>query len=276
MVKSKKYLRTITTIPDNLWNEIKNILPDEKPENTIGRPIVPYRKVFDGIVFVLRTGCQWKMLPQEYGSGSTCHRRYQEWRESGLFDKLWTRLLKLYDFKIGIKWDWQSLDSIPIKSPLGGAMTDGHNPTDRSKLGSKRHILTDKEGITLSTFITSANTHDVTVAINTIDNIVVKRPSSKKHKQKKENVCLDKAYHSKEVEQEILKRGYIPHIRHRREEKIFRKKHPAARRWVVERTNSWHNRFRKLFTRYEKKDENYFGLVELANSLIIYRRLILG
>ena len=161
------------------------------------------------------------MLPQEYGSGSTCHRRYQEWRESGLFDKLWTRLLKLYDFKIGIKWDWQSLDSISIKSPLGGAMTDGHNPTDRSKLGSKRHILTDKEGIPLSTFITSANTHDVTVAINTIDNIVVKRPSSKRHKQKKENLCLDKAYHSKEVEQEIIKRGYIAHIRHRREKKII-------------------------------------------------------
>jgi putative transposase len=141
--------------------------------------------------------------------------------------------------------------------------------------GSKRHILTDKNGIPLSTFITSANTHDVTVATNTIDNIVIKRPppSKSKHKQ---NLCLDKAYHSKEVEQEIIKRGYTPHIRHRREEiKLLQKKHPA-RRWVVERTNSWHNRFRKLFTRYEKKDENYSGLVELANSIIIYRRLILG
>ena len=155
----------------------------------------------------------------------------------------------------------------------------GHNPTDRGKLGSKRHILTDKEGIPLSTFITSANTHDVTVATNTIDNVVIKRPSSKspRHSKQKQNLCLDKAYHSNEVEQEIIKRGYIPHIRHRREEeKLFcRKKHPA-RRWVVERTNSWHNRFRKLFTRYEKKDENYLGLVELANSLIVYRRLILG
>jgi putative transposase len=158
----------------------------------------------------------------------------------------------------------------------------GHNPTDRSKLGTKRHILTDKEGIPLSTFITSANTHDITVATNTVDNIVIKRPSTsykskyKQKKKKKQNLCLDKAYHSKEVEQEIIKRGYIPHIRHRREEeKLFHRKHPA-RRWVVERTNSWHNRFRKLFTRYEKKDENYFGLVELANSLIVYRKLILG
>jgi hypothetical protein len=87
---------------------------------------------------------------------------------------------------------------------------------------------------------------------------------------------LIKAYHSKEVEQEMIKRGYIPHIRHRREEKkLLHKKHPAMR-WVVQRTNSWHNRFRKLFTKYEKKDENYLGLVELANSLIVFRRLILG
>ncbi|HEX5186051.1 MAG TPA: hypothetical protein VFV86_04095 [Nitrososphaeraceae archaeon] len=70
----------------------------------------------------------------------------------------------------------------------------------------------------------------------------------------------------KEVEQEIIKRGYIPHIRHRREEIIFcRKKHSANKKMGRrERTNSWHNRFRKLFTRYEKKDENYLGLVELG------------
>ena len=88
----------------------------------------------------------------------------------------------------------------------------GHNPTDRSKLGTKRHILTDKDGIPLSAVITSANTHDVTVAIDTVDSIVIKRPSSKPKHNQKQNLCLDKAYHSKDVEQEIIKRGYIPHI----------------------------------------------------------------
>ena len=66
----------------------------------------------------------------------------------------------------------------------------GHNPTDRSKLGTKRHILTDKDGIPLSTVITSANTHDVTVAIDTVDSMVIKRPSSKsitKYRNKKRN-----------------------------------------------------------------------------------------
>jgi transposase len=159
----------------------------------------------------------------------------------------------------------------------------GHNPTDRSKLGTKRHILTDKDGIPLSAVITSANTHDITVAIDTVDSIVIKRPSSSSststtnRNKKKQNLCLDKAYHSKEVEQEIIKREYIPHIRHRREEEMkFNKRCHTTRRLVVERTNSWHNRFRKLFTRYEKKDENYLGLVQLANSIIVYRRLILG
>jgi transposase len=156
----------------------------------------------------------------------------------------------------------------------------GHNPTDRSKLGTKRHILTDKEGIPLSTVITSANTHDVNVAIDTVDSIVIKRQSSSlsttTNRNKKQNICLDKAYHSQEIEQEIFKRGYIPHIRHRREEEKKHNNRCPARRWVVERTNSWHNRFRKLFTRYEKKEENYLGLVQLANSLIVYRRLILG
>jgi hypothetical protein len=55
MLKSKKYVRTITRIPDDLWSEITNTLPEEKPDNTMGHPLVPYRKVFDGILFVLRT-----------------------------------------------------------------------------------------------------------------------------------------------------------------------------------------------------------------------------
>ena len=111
---------TITKIPDELWKKIRIILPKEKSSKTIGRPIVPFRKVLDGILYILRTGCQWKMLPSGYGSGSTCHRRFQEWIKLDIFKKIWITLLKIYDDKKGIKWTWQSLDSISIKSPLGG------------------------------------------------------------------------------------------------------------------------------------------------------------
>ena len=173
----------------------------------------------------------------------------------------------------------------------------GSNPTDRSKLGTKRHILTDKKGIPLSAVISSASTHDIKLVTNVVDNIVIRqgRPSSYKPKSGRrklqQHLCLDKAYNSEPEEQELLKRGYVLHIpqKRRKGEKegenvkvrvtiqhiLNRRKH-SAKRWVVERTNSWHNRFRKLFTRYEKKVENYLGLVQLSCCMIIYRKIILG
>jgi transposase len=112
----------IMTIPDGLWNVFKKILPKERPSKTVGRSVVPYRKVLDGILHVLRTeGCQWKMIPKEYGSGSICHRRFQEWNKLDVFKKTWARLLKVYDKEMGINRTWQSLDSISVKSPLWGA-----------------------------------------------------------------------------------------------------------------------------------------------------------
>src|SRR3954468_17614067 len=95
---------TITKISDKLWDMIDPILPREKPNNTVGRPVIPFRKVLDGIVYVLRSGCQWKMLlPSEYGSDSTCHRRFQQWVQIDIFKKIWIILLKEYDHKKGIK-----------------------------------------------------------------------------------------------------------------------------------------------------------------------------
>jgi transposase len=95
---NSKNKHAITRIPDDLWDEIISILPKEKPGNTVGRPIVPYRKVMDGIAYVLRTGCQWKMLPRVYGSGSTLHRRFQEWVQSNVFKRMWIRVLEEYDY----------------------------------------------------------------------------------------------------------------------------------------------------------------------------------
>jgi putative transposase len=152
----------------------------------------------------------------------------------------------------------------------------GPNPTDRGKLGTKRHVLTDGKGIPLAVVITAANTHDMKAAVNTLDNIVVKRSSSKINKER-QNLCLDKGYDFQEIENSVIKKGYLPHIRQRGEQTITNHfPHHRSRRWVVERTNSWHNRFRKLLVGYEKKLENYFALVCLGCCIVIYRRIILG
>jgi transposase len=218
--KNGSHYPVIMTIPDELWNVFKKILPKEKPLKTVGIPVVIYKKVLDGILYVLRTGCQWKMLPKEYGSGSTCHRRFQEWNSIDVFKKMWIRLLKIYDKEMGINWTWQSLDSISIKSPLGGAKT-GNNPTDRSKLGTKRHILTDKKGIPLSAVISPASTHDINLVTDVVDNAVIKRPKSSNSKSKSrrgikrrklQHLCLDKGYNFAQEEQELIKRDYVLHI----------------------------------------------------------------
>jgi putative transposase len=170
----------------------------------------------------------------------------------------------------------------------------GNNPTDRSKRGTKRHILTDKKGIPLSAIISSANTHDIKVVTDMVDNVIIRRSPSSKYRNGKgrirgqqHHLCLDKGYNFENKEQELIKRGYVLHIPIKKKKKgtnnekyvtqaILNVKKYSPKRWVVEQTNSWHNRFRKLFTRYEKKSENYLGLVQFSCCIIIYRKIILG
>jgi transposase len=75
-------------IPDELWQHIEPLLPKRRKSRKGGRPPLPYRQVFDGIFYVLRTGCQWKAVPPEFGSGSSLHRYFQRWVRRGLFRRL--------------------------------------------------------------------------------------------------------------------------------------------------------------------------------------------
>ena len=111
---------TIWRLPDALWAECQPLLPPVKPPGTPGRPAIPQRRVLDGILHVLRTGCQWKAVPQEFGSGSTCHRRFQQWVADGTWARLWRDQLQRYDQEWGIGWDWQAADSATVPSPPWG------------------------------------------------------------------------------------------------------------------------------------------------------------
>ena len=108
---------TIWRLPDALWAECQPLLPPVKPPGTPGRPAIPQRRVLDGILHVLRTGCQWKAVPQEFGSGSTCHRRFQQWVADGTWARLWRDQLQRYDQEWGSGWDWQAADSATVPSP---------------------------------------------------------------------------------------------------------------------------------------------------------------
>jgi putative transposase len=275
-VQKATTLGTIWHLPDAMWQAVRPLLGPEKVSGSVGRPAVPFRTVLDGILWVLRTGCQWKAVPKEFGSGSTLHRRFQQWAERGAFLRLWQMMLEKYDDVRGIAWDWQCLDGVMTKAPLGGDGT-GPNPTDRGKLGTKRNTLSDRRGAPLSVYVTGAQVHDKRAAAGTLDRIVVERPDSTCGV--KERICVDAGYDYRDIAWLFHRRGYEPHIRHRgeeaREAHRTTRRHPA-RRWVVERDHSWLNRFRRLLIRWEKKIWNYQALVHFACAITVYRLTVLG
>jgi putative transposase len=264
-------------IPGKLWKLLKKQLPKEPRKKGRGRPRVKSRDVMEGIWYVLWTGCQWKSIRKEWFnvSSSVLHERFQTWQEEGIFEKMFKTIVKYYARERKIGWKWQSVDSMMSPAPLGGAKT-GKNPTDRSKLGSKIHILVDERGAPLAVWLTGANEHDKWSADDLIVHIVIKRPNSEQH------FCGDKGYDFEDVREFVGLMNYTDHIKRRRkrgepEEEcpIPGEKTYPARRWVVERTFGWLGKRRSIATRWCKKPQNWLAFVHMACAQIVLN-LIFG
>jgi putative transposase len=132
--------------------------------------------------------------------------------------------------------------------------------------------LTDANGIPLAVAIAGANVHDMVLVPDTLNNLDIFRPTpTPVHEQ---HLCLDKGYDHVQTNCQVRWKGFTPHIRHRGEDALaFRNPEKPARRWVVERTNSWMNRFRRILIRWEKKAENYVAMLEFAFAVIVFNKL---
>lgn len=128
-------------VTDEFWSRVEPLLPQKARapgreyarKQGAGRKPKDARLVFEAIVFVLRTGCQWKALPAErFGSASAIHKRFLDWQNAGVFEALWAAGLAEYDDLEGIAWRWQSIDGAMTKAPLAQEAV-GPNPTDRGK-----------------------------------------------------------------------------------------------------------------------------------------------
>ena len=147
----------------------------------------------------------------------------------------------------------------------------GANPTDRGKRGVKRSLLTEAQGIPVGLAVDGANRHDMKLVRVTVDRLPISRPTpSPEHPQ---GLCLDKGYDFPEVRRIVDEFGFTAHIRSRGEEAqaIKREAGFKARRWVVERTHSWLNRFRRILVRWDKSPENYIAFLHFACALIVLR-----
>ncbi len=212
-------------------------------------------------------------------------RYYQEWERLGFFEELWRAGLAEYDELEGIEWEWQALDGAMTKeAPLGRGAT-GKNPTDRAKkMGTKRSMLTDGAGIPLAVAVEGANRHDSKLLVATLDGLVVARPAPAEGEEagSEQHLCLDAAYDSEPVREELEVRSYEPHIspadKNKRSERKEARRHLGgrARRWVVERTHSWLKRSRRLLVRWEKKTENYLAFIHLACAQLIFSKILVS
>ncbi len=110
---------TIWRVDDALWAELRPLLVVDKPRKKPGRPRNDDRPIFDGLIWIGRSGGQWAALPREFGPKSTVHDRFQEWVEDANFAAAWARFLEAYDDEVGIDWRWQAAAGCLVKAPLG-------------------------------------------------------------------------------------------------------------------------------------------------------------
>src|SRR4051812_30431979 len=112
---------TYPLVSEDLWEAIAPLLPKEPPKPKGGRPRVPDRAALGGIVFVLRTGCPWRMLPKQLGCGSgwTCWRRLRDWQAAGVWERLHTELLNWLGDEAAVDWSRASVDSLSVRAKRG-------------------------------------------------------------------------------------------------------------------------------------------------------------
>jgi putative transposase len=125
---------TIWEVPDDGWTMLEPILAECYPAKPKGHRRVDLRRVLNGSIFRLRTGCQWHQLPKQFGDDSTVHRHFQQWCQRGILARLWAVLVEACGELGRVDWPWQAADAAMGKARMGGDLV-GRHPTDREKKG---------------------------------------------------------------------------------------------------------------------------------------------
>src|SRR6476469_2532970 len=177
-------------VSDALWELVERLIPRvPRGHRFPGRKRIDDRKVLTGILFVLRTGIPWEDLPQEMGCGSgvTCWRRLREWQQAGVWQRLPELLLARLNEADLIDWD--------------------RAPVDRSRSGSKHHLIACGRGTPLACSLTGGNRNDITQLVPLIDAIPPVRGRRGRPRRRPRELYGDRAYHSREGRHERGRRG---------------------------------------------------------------------
>jgi transposase len=262
--------RSVPAIPsciiDPIWEQVRALVPEHHDEHPLGchRPRIDDRLVFDKLVQVLVFGCAYERIADHSCSATTLRRRRDEWIDAGVMDKLERAARDGYDRMVGLELADLSLDGCLAKAPCGGERA-GRSPVDRGKRGTKRPIVVDAAGIPLGVLSAPANCHDSPLLAPTLDLLANVGPLPEQV-----TVHLDRGYDSGKTRSELAARGLRAEIACKGTPAPIQ----AGQRWVVERTNAWHNAHRKLLICTERRAAVIDFWISLANAIIIVRRLI--
>jgi transposase len=254
-------------IIEPIWEQFSALLPERKIDHPLGchRRRIPDRVVFEKLVEILVFGCAYWRIADGSCSESTLRRRRNEWIELGLMEQLRETSLDAYDRLIGLELGDVAVDGCATKAPCGGEKA-GRNPVDRGKGGIKRSTAVDASGIPLGTVTAPANHHDSPLLGETLDAVA----ESLRGVPERASVHLDRGYDSGITRERLQERGLLA--------EISKKGNPAplkaGMRWVVERTNSWHNAHKKLVWCTEREGRVIDFWVAFSDVIIIVRRLI--
>ncbi|UGT71979.1 IS5 family transposase [Nocardia gipuzkoensis] len=258
-------------VPDELWALVEPLLPEftARPQGG-GTAPVDERAVFTAVVFVLTSGCAWRMLSPSFGvTVPTAHRRFSVWTKAGL----WRRLHSVVLDELGgaglIDWSRAVIDAASVRAKKGGPLT-GPSPVDRGKPGSKIHVLSDRAGIPLSVGISAANTNDAEALRPLVKAIPAIRSRRGPRRRKPGKLHADKAYDTAELRQWVRNRGIGVRIARKGTESSQRL---GRHRWVIERTISWLTGYHRLNIRYDREATHFLALLTLAATLTCYKKL---
>jgi transposase len=250
-----------------IWEQFSALLPQREVNHPSGchKPRVPDRVVFEKLLQVLVFGCAYWRIADESCSETTLRRRRDEWIEGGVMEALREMALAAYDRIVGLELADVAVDGCIAKAPCGGEEA-GKSPVDRGKQGTKRSTAVDARGIPLGTVTAPANRHDSPLLGETLD-VVAEALGGLPEGT---SIHLDRGYDSKATRERLEERGLLAEI----SEKGKPAPLAATKRWVVERTNSWHNAHKKLMWCTERQGRVIDFWVAFSDVVIIARRLI--